>query len=74
MIIITVLFGYHRPVPTFSLEELLKGPLAQDDSHLVQFIKEQYINLPATSDSQYQFNYVRHSWLNMKNSPSSGVE
>ena len=61
MIIITVLFGYHIPAPTFSLGELLKGPVAQDNSHLVQFIKDQYINLPAASDIQYEFKNVRHS-------------
>lgn len=61
-IAVYVLFGYPRPVPTFSLEELLKGPLPQDNDYLVQFIQDQYIKLPAASDSQYQFKDVKSAY------------
>jgi len=61
-IAVYVVFGYHRPVPTFSLGELLQGPLAQDNSHLVQFIKDQYINLPAASDILYKFKNVKSAY------------
>jgi len=61
-IAVYVLYGYRKPAPTISLEELLQGPLPQDNTNLVQFIADQYIKYPAPSDSQYKFELVKSAY------------
>jgi len=56
--VVCAIYGFYQPSRSFTLDDILKGPLAQDNKQLVQLIKDHYIHNPAPSDAEYNFKSV----------------
>ena len=58
VVILGVLYILYRPSFSITFEDVLKGPLPQDNQHLVKFIRDNFIYNPAPSDVEYHFKTV----------------
>ena len=58
MLILIVVYTLNQPSFSIPFENVLKGPLPQDNQHLVKFIKDNFIYSPPPSDVEYHFRTV----------------